>query len=81
MVEHRVGGVDFPYLPCLASGQNLTLTSYDMSDLWRQGVNVDDENNLSPKTITDEVLQLVNAHNWKSEVFLCSIQSNNLRHT
>ena len=50
MVKQRVGGVEFSYLPCLASGQNSNLTSDDMADLRRQGIAVDDENDPAPVT-------------------------------
>ena len=48
LVERRVCGVGILDLPCLDSGHNLNLTSEDMDDLWRQGIAVENGNNLSP---------------------------------
>ena len=48
VAEQRVGGVEFSYLPCLASGQNLNLTSDDMADLRCQVIAVNDDNDPTP---------------------------------
>ena len=65
LVEHRVGGIDFSDLPCLASGRNSNLTSNDMVDLWCQGIDVDGANKPDPKNITNYVPQQGNYYNWK----------------
>ena len=58
-------------LPCLASGNNLNLTSEDMADLRRQGIYVDNNNNPDPKTILVPVnitsTQLGYENSWGSE--------------
>ena len=65
MVEHRVSGVEFSDLPCLASGQNSNLTSDDMVDICHKGINVDGENEPAPENITDKVPPPVNTYNQK----------------
>ena len=55
MLEQRVGGVESSDWQCLASGQNSNLNSNDMADLWRQIIDIDDDNNPAPKNIPDEV--------------------------
>ena len=54
MVEHRVGGVEFLDLPCIALRQNSNLTSYEISDLRHQGIDVGDDNDPSPGNIPYE---------------------------
>ena len=49
LLEQKVCGVKISYLPYLASGHNLNLSSEDMADLRLQGVAVDNDNNPSPK--------------------------------
>ena len=57
MVEQKVSGGEFSDLPCLNLGENPNLTSYDMDDIRKQEVSVDDENDPSPDNIPDEVPQ------------------------
>ena len=49
--EQRVCGVEISYLPYLASGHNLNLTSEYRADLWRQVITINDNNNPSPENI------------------------------
>ena len=81
MVEYRVGGVDFSNLLCLDSGRNLNLTSNDMSDLRRQCIAVDDDNEPYPEKISYEVPQTVNDFNWKPEGIILPRRSNIVYHT
>ena len=67
VVEQRFGGVEFSYLPCLASGKNSNLTSNDMTDVRRQGFAVDDDNGPAPENIPDEVPQLEDGYSWTQE--------------
>ena len=57
LVEQRVSGGEFSDVLCLDSGMNLDLASDDMTDLWRQGIAVNDDNYPVPENITDEVPQ------------------------
>ena len=65
VLEQRFGGVDFSYLSYFDSGWNSNLASYEMTGLRCQGMDVDDDNYPSPKNIPDEVLQPLNAYNFK----------------
>ena len=65
VVKQRVGGVESSDLPCLASGQNLNLTSDDMADQRRQGNAVDDKNDPAPENIPYEVPHPENGYNWR----------------
>ena len=71
MVEQRVCGVEFSDLPRLDSRQKLNLTSDDMDDLQRQGIDVDDENGPSPENIPYEVPQPEGGYIWRSEGIIC----------
>ena len=51
LAEQRVCGVEILYVPCLASGHNPNLTSEDMADLRRQGIDVDGGNGPAPEKI------------------------------
>ena len=51
LVEQRVCGVEISNLPFLASGNNLNLTSEDMEDLRCQCIDIDNNNDPSPKII------------------------------
>ena len=57
VVEQRVGDVELSDLSCLSFGRNLSLTSDDMSDLQRQGIAVDDDNEPDTNKIPDELSQ------------------------
>ena len=81
VVEKRFGGVKFLDLPCLTSGRNSNLTSYDMADLWRQGIAADDDNKISTENIPDEVPQPEDSKIWKSEGIICLRRSNNFHNT
>ena len=81
VVEHRVGGVEFSNLLCLALGRNLNLTSNDMADLRRQCIAVDDDNEPYPEKISYEVPQTVNDFNWKPEGIILPRRSNIVHHT
>ena len=74
-------GVEFYDLPCLTSGRNSNLVSYDMADLRRQVVAVDDNNNPDPTYIPDEVPQLEEGYSCRSEGITCPRRSNNLHNT
>ena len=65
VVEQRVGGVEFSDLPCLDSGPNLNLTSNDMVDLRRHGIDADDDNGLAPGIFPDEVQHLEYGYIWR----------------
>ena len=66
MVEHSVGGVEFPYLLSLDSGGKSNLTSKDMADFRLRGITVDGNNDTDPDNIPDQVPQPVNSFNWES---------------
>ena len=66
LVEHRVVGVDFLGLSCLASGLNLNLILDNVEDLRCQVVSVDDDNGPYPDNIPYQVPQAVNAFYCKS---------------
>ena len=51
LAERRVCGIEILGLPCLASGNNLNLTSEDMADIWSQGIAVNDNNDPYSKNI------------------------------
>ena len=78
-------GVEILDLPCLASGNNLNLTSDDMDDLRRQGIDVDDYNYPAPENIPvpkiNPLPQLEEDKNWSSEGIICPRKSNNLHNT
>ena len=63
LVEQRVWGVEFLGLPFLDSGHNSKLTSEENSDLRRQGVAVDDNDDSDPKTLLYP--KTPPYHNWK----------------
>ena len=42
-------GAEISDLQCLALGINLNLTSDDMDDIWRQGIDVNNGNDPAPK--------------------------------
>ena len=71
MVEQRVCGVEFSDLPRLDSRQKLNLTSDDMDDLQRQGIDVDDKNGPSPENIPYEVTQPEGGYIWRPEGIIC----------
>ena len=48
VVEQRVGGGEFSYLPFLAWEKKLNLTFDDMADLRLQVISVNDENDPAP---------------------------------
>ena len=55
VVKQRFDGVEFLYLPCLASEKNVNLTYNEMAYLWHQGIDVDDENYPALENILDDV--------------------------
>ena len=60
LVEHRVGVVNFSYLPKFSSGLNSNLTYNNMTDIRFQGTDVDDENYPATENIPDQVPHPVN---------------------
>ena len=60
VVDHRVGGSNTSELPGLDSGHNSNLTTNVMADLMNQGITVDDENEIEPENIQDQLLQKLN---------------------
>ena len=85
VVKQRVGGVEFSYLPCLASGQNSNLTSDDMADLWQQGISVDNNNYPVPENIpvtkNIPLPQLKDGYSWRPEIIICPRRSSSLHST
>ena len=81
VVEHRIVGVDFLVLPCLASGINSNLASYSMVYLRHHGIAVDDENGPDPKNISYHIIHPLNALNLKPEEIIFSRQSKHLHCT
>ena len=77
--------VEISYLPCLASGHNLILTSEYMADLRRQVISGNDDNNPSPQNIPAPenipLPQLEEAKVWGSEGIIFLRLSNNLHNT
>ena len=65
MVKHRVGGVDFSYLPSLDLGGNLDLISSDMFDIGHHGITADDESNTTTENIPYQVPHPVYPFNCK----------------
>ena len=78
-------GVEIFDLPCLASGHNPNLTSEDMDDIRRQGIDADDNNNPAPKNIpvpeNIPLTQLEEDNSWISEGIIFPSRSNNLYNT
>ena len=74
IVEQMVCVVEILDLPCLASRNNLNLTSEDMADLLRQGISVDDNNDPTPQemyvTENTPLPQLEEEDIWIPEGFI-----------
>ena len=78
-------GVEISDLPCLALGDNLSLTSKDMADLRLQDIAFDDDNdNPYQKNIpipgNIALTQLEEDNSWRSKGIICPRRSNNLHH-
>ena len=85
LVEQNISGVEILDLPCLASRNNLNLTSEDMADIRRQGISVYDNKEPALKKIPvpENILltQLEEDNSWRYEGIICPRRSNNLQNT
>ena len=79
LVEQRVCGVEFSFLPYLDSGKYLNRTSDGMTNIRHQGIDVDYKNSPVPQNIP--LPQLEEGYSWISDVIIFPRRSNNLHNT
>ena len=72
-------GVEANDTPILLSGRTSSLPSEDMVELRRQGIAIDDDNNLAPENFHRQSETTTGTGNWRREGIICPRKSVNLQ--